>query len=383
MIDLGEIYRRINILSIYFFVGVCVLLPGDFLNIKKIFFTILIGINIVAIYRGVKRVDKKFFYIFIFPMILIIHSILLGNKVGDAIQYTSFFFMVSIVYIVEYYGIDYRKILMRWLSFLCALTCVMVILDLFNVFSINQWIILLANDDLIRNNFNIMGKDDSSLLSYKVFFKTSPLLVLLLFYLAEQKRYAYMLVVLLALMFSGTRANSIIPAFMLLLTFGFKDKLSIDKCLFLYGAVIVFFIALLLSWTEVGKYILYTDSASYSNAARGEHLKSLLSLFKENPSLMFTGMGMGSFFYTSAVGRMVQSIEWSYLDTFRNLGILLYLLFLLYLVDPFYKKISYFSKMSYATYLLIAGTNPLLCTSTAALCYILFWIDNKKVIKNN
>ena len=89
---------------------------------------------------------------------------------------------------------------------------------------------------------------------------------------------------------------------------------------------------------------------------------------------------MGSEFYSYGRDAYVSSIEWSYIDLWRQMGFLFFFLFLVFISLPlFYRhEVGSYKKYAYITYLSIAATNPLLFSSTSYLVYIYMYYDLKK-----
>jgi hypothetical protein len=97
--------------------------------------------------------------------------------------------------------------------------------------------------------------------------------------------------------------------------------------------------------------------------------------------VIIIGMGMGSSFYSHGVGEFINSIEWSYLDLWRQMGLPMFIIFLVFLMRPLTtkNKIPMHTKFGFVSYLIIAGTNPLLYSSTAYLYYIyMYYLIYKK-----
>lgn len=134
--------------------------------------------------------------------------------------------------------------------------------------------------------------------------------------------------------------------------------------------------------------IMETDELS--NTIKYGHLDSYAALFDENPLFLIFGQGPGATFYSEGFGEVVVRTEWSYLDLIRNYGV-----FSLIIVFVFAKPIFSFWKYrkqddfnycmfwSYLVYLLIAGTNPLLMSSTGMIVLLMAYSYEDVIIRNS
>jgi hypothetical protein len=108
------------------------------------------------------------------------------------------------------------------------------------------------------------------------------------------------------------------------------------------------------------------------------HYDSYIKLFMEHPQYLVWGEGLGSQFYSSGNADFVTQTELTYIDLIRWFGIplaIILILLLLYPIIYFYlnKKVSQNNRyliVSYWGYLFIAGTNPLLVSSTGMLAVL-------------
>ena len=185
-------------------------------------------------------------------------------------------------------------------------------------------------------------------------------------------------------MFSGTRSSMLVPFFLVGFSFYviYKDhpktKLFIYPILFL-GSIL--FISLIIS--------LATDTNEASNTVKYGHLASYITLFENNPSYLITGQGPGALFYTEGFSSIVSKTEWTYLDLIRQFGV-----FSLLIVGVFAWPLITFWKQrqepftfimagTYFAYLLIAGTNPLMLSSTGILILLLAYSYRETITNNN
>lgn len=165
---------------------------------------------------------------------------------------------------------------------------------------------------------------------------------------------------------SGTRSTMLLPTFLaFVLLFIFYRNNRYCKYL-LYpltmAGVLAFVVLLVLLLTEVDEH---------SNMVKYAHIGSYVELFRENPLYMIFGQGPGTAFYSEGFQKMSLKTEWSYMELWRNYGVFallilyVYLRPLLSLLRSAYKNDeALVIALTYVIYLVIAGTNPLLLSST-------------------
>ena len=189
-----------------------------------------------------------------------------------------------------------------------------------------------------------------------------------LFYLLRDKRLLYLLgTVLLSVPFvmGGTRSVILLP-FVLLAAVAYVmfSKGKYMKYLG-YPVLAAFLMAIL-----VVIVLLATQKGDESNTLKYGHLLSYMELFTQHPEYILFGQGPATSFYTVGFARMTTQTEWSYIELVRNFGLgsLLILAVYVYPLWGMYRRRSndYVkgAMAAYFIYLLIAGTNPLLLTST-------------------
>ena len=97
-----------------------------------------------------------------------------------------------------------------------------------------------------------------------------------------------------------------------------------------------------------------------------------------NPNNFLFGTGWGSFFFNAGRDAMNNTSELSYLEIIRNGGIFELLLLCFFWFMPIRRiwhcKEKRYVVVAYVGYLIIAGTNPLLLSTTAFLMYLyVYW----------
>jgi len=180
-----------------------------------------------------------------------------------------------------------------------------------------------------------------------------------------KKRIFYLIIICTYMAFmSGTRSSMLVSFYLLCLA-GYvslnnqRYKNIIMCILFIIGILFVMLILAL---------ILETDEAS--NSVKYGHIISYKELFDAHPEYMIFGQGPGNRFFSEGFNRIVVKTEWSYLELLRCYGIMgLGVVYVFWhpLFEIYKSSKDQFSKCvcgAYLAYLFIAGTNPLMLSST-------------------
>lgn len=378
--------KNINSIFISILIFICVLVPSDIYNLKKIFFIIIIGLNAKLIIKSIFNNKNLLitFYGSLFPIFLFLYSSILTGDLLTSFSRSFASFMLLILFIIKKYEVKYENILLNTIKALVMFTLLLMMLDIFKLINVNAG--MLREKIIYGYSIGLMGKSMSYPFYYKIFFKTSPLFVLLLFKQIYDTKYFMALITLVALIVSGIRANVLFPVLFILLyiLFNVKNKYKIFKYMifiFIFATLMLFLDDLILIFKEV-----FISKGAISDTIRLGHIQGIKELFVNKPWIILFGSGMGSEFYSYGINSLTSSIEWSYVDLFRQMGIFFFMIFMFFVLAPFVfiKKIAIYKKYSYITYLFIAATNPLLFSSTSYLVFIYMYINyynNQKNIK--
>lgn len=223
-----------------------------------------------------------------------------------------------------------------------------------------------------------------------VYYKTSAMLVFpLSFYcnklLEKRNRGVSVLCIILlfiSLIMSGTRANImvaiIIPGYYLYRYL--KVKKNIIYSLIAITSIIFVFISFILS--------LSFEKADDSAEIKSGHFISFVDNMKSHPEYLIWGQGLGSKFFTVGKNEFTAQTELTYFDLVRFFGLPLAVLFLTMVIYPLIylynnKMINERNKyaiVAFINYLFIAGTNPLLVSSTGmVILVIMYSFTNKRM----
>ena len=168
---------------------------------------------------------------------------------------------------------------------------------------------------------------------------------------------------------SGTRSSVMLPVFLVGIIILIYCRNGRYMRYLVYPGVLLFSIAFFALLA-----MLLMEENEPSNLVKYAHLASYKELFANNPEYIILGQGPCTEFYSAGFRRMTLTTEWTYVELLRNYG-LLCLPILYVILSPLFKLLRLSSKhepafaiaMSYVIYLLIAGTNPLLFSSTGML----------------
>ncbi len=380
-------YFKLSINALlYPLVFVLLLDPADkILHLKLPLFALIVGLWLLekVVSNSIRTKKDSLVLILVFFLISItgIFVALLQNNFAD--QGFAFGFLKSLVvlvllFLIDDYGLRVDTVLIR--------TSIVLPMMTFGVF----FIFLYGSPDFIHQTFLFFAEENGaaafSLRNFygfelsMFFFKTSPLLVFPMGYYtyklmkgANPLRDTFLVMIFLVTMIlSGTRAN-ILSAFLILFIVVFvglankRNKIP----LLLASIVLVYVVALFISKASFGR-------ADVSQQAKAEHIDAYVKLFNNNPEYLIWGQGLGSIFYSRGFRNFVPQSELTYIDLVRMFGIPLGLIFILFTFYPVFsllqlmkrRKEVFYSLISYTAYLFIAGTNPLLISSTGMLAIL-------------
>lgn len=363
--------REIVSTFVFFFLFICIFFPGDPYNLKILFF---LGICIFGVKAFFTPKKRHHVYILlmggIYPIILMTWSALMAGKVYAAVSEAYPAVLILVAIFIEEYGIHYERYMMFLLQLMAITILVIVLMDIIGVINVN-------GNNPIRNfvfqyDMGTMGKSPAYATYYKIFFKASPLLLVLLPYSFENGRYGTVVLTFAALFFSGTRANIFVATVIFLfgcVNIWTENKKNYRLRMEIGFAIMIVAIIFIPVFLSIADNMMNTSGAVFSDAVRSGQFQSFLDAFSD-PGKLILGMGFGSEFFDK--GRMAYSIisELAYFDLLRKIGLIWFLLFICFILIPFSWKIGIHLKITYLGYLIVAATNPLLFSSTAYVLYI-------------
>lgn len=183
---------------------------------------------------------------------------------------------------------------------------------------------------------------------------------------------------------SGTRSSILLPVLLaaVVLFIYCRNKRYLNYIFYPAFALFIFLFVVLLA-------MLLLESNEYSNMVKYGHLTSYVELFSENPHYMLIGQGPATDFYSKGFSGFTLKTEWTYLEMLRNYG-LLCIPILYVLLCPIFALMRREGRddsvlamcLTYIIYLVIAGTNPLLLSSTGMLVLLSMYSYVGRVERN-
>lgn len=375
-------FLKIILSSFIFF---ALFMPADNLNLKKIFFAVLIICSLPIVYKYMLK--KKYSFILLmsvmYPLFFIMFSVLIfRNNLVTAFQIGHCGIYLLLFFITKERALNFPYILMRLLKIEAIFIVICGLLHYSGIMTVTtnpilQYLYYSANAivgyGFKNTSFGVM-----------IFLKTSPLMYLLLGYEAKKNNLLGMCITTLALFFSGTRANTLISvAILLAYLFFYKTKLRRNKIIKTIAIFVCLFIVLRLGADVIVFLQDVFVRRSGNDMLRFSYLGDLLRLYMNKPQSIFFGTGFGSSLYIALEGGYRTIVEAAFIDMLRQVGVFGMIPFLIMIFRPIkslYKNNKWLC-FSYIAYLIVASTNPLLYSSTAFLAYTfvyIFW-DNKEL----
>lgn len=367
--------KSINHFFLFVFFTICIFFPADPYHVKLIALAILLILNGVLIAKKIGSAEYKpvFFFGFVFPIVIMLHSTLLTGNVVASISgaYSPVIFLLLIPIIEQ--GHSFKKHVLLLLKVMSVCVLLIAIADVVGTFDVNG-----AN--FIRNSFykygmGMMGKSHAYSSYYRIYFKTSPLLVLLLDDSISKQDYKWILATFGALWFTGTRAN----VFSALIILFFRYVIWSDckkTSRYLIGAAILVFSLLNVSriYNMIAKQ-MNTTGALASDLVRSGEIRAYKEVFSDPIKLIF-GTGFGSAFYNYGRNSIGYTSELSYFEMIRCVGLIFAIPFFMFILRPiFSNRVKADYKLSFICFLIIAATNPFLFSSTAMVMYMFLYED--------
>lgn len=350
----------------------CIFFPADKMNIKEIILLVTLFVCLPSIVKwaSAKNNVLLFFYALVYPLFTTLVSVTIGDSsIGGALSYGYVWIFLLLIPAIVDHNIDVAK------PFLFATTIVALIVDfiyLADVFGI----ISIYSNPLIRFFYSMKemqwGKGLLATFGYSIFYKSSPLIIFTFGYALHQRKYIWAGILFLSFVASGTRANLLVGIFILaaipLLCGSKKPSKKIAVGLVIFAAAL-FIAPNLIDRMSALNQLKY----GRSEEIKLEAIYSIFNHMNAAPYRYIFGSGVGSYFYSSGRNALVDVVEVSFFDYFRQVGVFGFSLFVYFLVRPMkwlYKNQKWVL-ICLLGYLAVAFTNPLLVTSTSFMAYVL------------
>lgn len=376
------------LLGIFLFC-ICIDPTGVIFHAKEMLFVILMFLTILNRHI-IKQIPSDVLFIVLFCLSVPMYGICVAickNAFVDTEyafgQYKSLMFILFVFLLIE---INFNKTLKVVYIIGSLIAIFTVIIYLLGQTGLHDIFTLVYQNSIENSNIIISRRTFVGVSLLGVYFKAGPLILFSYIYSLYFAKYSrsnlfWRIVNLFALLVAGSRMPTLIG---LLITgvYCFDKMKSYPRfrlCLsFMVG--IAFLILVILLATEKEE----------SNNIKSENFTSYIDNFFEGTNSIL-GAGLGSVFYAEGRDRYVSNSEFSYFDIIRMYGGIIGLLFSFLVFYPsfyFYHskycdqlKYSRFA-MAYILYMILAGTNPLLLSSTGMFVWSM-GLASVYHIKNN
>lgn len=353
---------------------------------KYILFVGVFLMGLPSIYKNTFTLSRSLLFIVIFVSLFmpayalsvgLIKSFAHNSSMAELVYLNSFFFFLLLLVILSN-NMQLRAVFHAAALLIVGITAMSYLLLLYNpgIFDELYRFFVVEKEVAV---YALRSYGDFTLLM--MFYKTSPLLVFPLAYylhrvliLNDRSNLVFQLIVLLAisttLFLSGTRANILSMGLILLfymLYYAYKNSKPL-------ALLIVFIYALLFFYGANKLAEIFLNSSEVSNQVKLGHLFSYIEHFSNHIDILLFGQGIGSTMYTTGLHSTVGVTELTYFELVRVWGLPVSIVFGIILLIPIYNEIKSrsFSHLfiAYTAYLFIAGTNPLLLSSTGMLVLV-------------
>lgn len=362
--------RPIDYIFALFLISSCLDPSSHFSNAKYVLFVVLVAYGLFCCLSN-KVYISKINYITVFSFLLLpligISVAILADNLTDpdyAFSHVKSMFFIMLFFYLRTVKIDaLLKILWANGIILSIVTIVLFFLCHFSeAYGMAIYELGLRSESFMTaHNRTFLGVTINGL-----YFRAGPLIIFsFVYHLYNYKgllRIPLSILLLFALLCSGSRTPALIQILVLLI-FLYDKKV--------FGRVLTKISTIIVSVIFVGFVIaLATEKDVESNELKYSNFDSYVADI-ETGAHAITGAGVGSTFYAKGDKEMLAFTELSYMDVIRMYGIPIgaYLLYLFF--APFFLTLGRFKNnifmkrlmLSYAMFLVLAGTNPLLMGS--------------------
>lgn len=378
--------NKINLFILNIFIFLVIFDPkGTIFKIKNLSFVILGLIYIINLFLNKKVINKKILITFSLIMFLSLTSVIVGlikhvDYSGYFIMRTYiFFFCMFLIYTIEEETLKVYSRFCIVLSIVSILIQLALLKDEKNIRMINiifknflgESLYITPITQLKSLGINYLGR-----LS-KVYFSVSATSIFALAYYVKKfkttkkkKNAVFSIIIILGLISSGTRANIITGLCTLILVyFAYSKKINKKKIIVIIS---IFFMSMSI-WNKkkIGEMFSTSDK---SNSRKLSYLSAYADIFSKTDTLIF-GNGIGA--VTRINDEMLMRTELSYLEIFKEFGVIMGIVFLLILFYPISVFIFNYKKLKEKQYLIIAYVmfllqniiNPVLLNSQGILMF--------------
>lgn len=348
--------NKVYYIFLLLFVGIVMIDPtGMLLHLKDVAF---LGILCLSFLFSKVKLYKDIVITYYVLMFMALLSICFGTLIFNsnldgsisyfkALMFGLIFITISRLSVVEILKLNYYVGLS--LSSFISVLIIAYISGLFNL----SWLIERMSETV---TIMIAKRDLLGFDTLMFFYKTMPFCFFALIYALRGRRFVPAIIILAPIIYGGSRTPMLVAlAIVLYLLYDRRSK-YLRLAMGIVGFFSLIYIVLFLT--------------SPDNSQGGDEIKgSVASYLLHNSSIV--GQGVGVSYWDAARGRITTTTEMTYFEMLYQYGWLLFPFVLFIFVRPFfvmYKKnndvmVKDFA-IAYLLYLVNAGTNPLLISST-------------------
>lgn len=374
-----NVFYMINNAILFVYVFFAVFFPADNSNIKVISLIIFFIYNIFPLLKS--KLNKSQLWLIGFTTIWTIVTfglslITSNSEIITIIKriYPSVILLMAVI--VPINKLNFEKYFILALKIMAVVITMCAALDFLKILDLTKN--PLCN--YMHSSSNAMiGKGDDFSFYYLIFFKTSPLLLFLVFKSLKNKQYFWFLISSVSVILSGTRANVFTLFALFVLYILFVNGKDFNKFISIVVLFLILFVVLLPMMYDYISNIFIAKSGS--DAVRDGHLKGIFEVLNNPVNLLF-GTGWGSSFYSYGLGQNVSMVELAYWDILRQVGIIAFIPYIFMLLMPLFSAIKnkhYDAVCAYLGFLIITYTNPFLFSSTGYLAIVYMYIKKEQL----
>ncbi|MGI6071392.1 MAG: hypothetical protein ACOX75_00055 [Lachnospiraceae bacterium] len=367
-IPAGSALRGINVVLLFVFVFNAVFIPWGTFGLKVAALGALLILNL-SVFLTADSPDEKlilFFGLALTAFVIVLSALLTGEIILNIrLGYSGF--MLLLYTIAKHHRIDLEKLIHGMIFVLAVFVVVNVILHVLGMLDVLEnpvlkWLLKTTNFSVKKGAKADFGIAISP--------KSGPLLAISISYLISKRKFALAAIPVAAMMLTGTRANLIIAILLVLGCLVFVSQNRVVR--WFTGIFLGLCVIAVLLEGQVWQYFtgVFLREAG-SDAIRAGLLREVLDVWRENPLRFLTGSGFsGTIHSTVRRGAYIYSLEISYWNLLRQVGLIPFILMMtmyLYPVVRLIKRGMVTISLGFIAYLIIAYTNPYLYSTTGLL----------------
>ncbi len=367
--------RSINYILLSGFIITCALMPFKSFGLKQLFWGLLVFLNAGIIIESFIKYKYILIFGLILPAWLFFDSVVAGGSVSDSIRAIYIFSFIWIPPIAMKYRVDLKRVFIN-VTFIMA-----ILIDLFVVLHATGIIPLQSNflAMWLHDSGNAQMSYGSVAIFYYVFYLNAcPLMLFTLIDALKTEKAIRTTIVLMALMFSGTRAN-IYLGFLTVISYFVVFKRNDWKkfVMIMIGGVVALYSIVRLAPRFVEKVQIINSVKNSGDSIRDNRTLAAINEILGNAKVFLVGMGANVPF--KANGVLNYSSEMSYIEIWRIFGIFSLVGIVSMLLFILWKNRRNAEIIAYMAYLAICAVDPFLMTSTGFLMIMyMFYLFMKK-----